>query len=152
MITRYAAVTDAVLAALRNAQSLQGVQIVDGPPGALTLAADFLYIGWTGSEDDELSGNISQAYHDLGPAATRDETVTIECIVQSVRGDDLMDVARSRCVDILGAVETVLRSDPTVGLAGLLRVELSDASVRQVRNADGIGVEISFTLEATSII
>ena len=152
MITRYAEVTDAVLSALRSSQDLAGVLIVDGPPGSLTLAADFIYVGWTGSEDDELAGNISQAYHDLGPAATRDETVTIECIVQSVRGDDLMDVARLRCVTMLGAVETILRSDPTVGLAGLLRVELSDASVRQVRNADGIGVEISFTLEATSII
>jgi hypothetical protein len=152
VITRYAAVTDAVLSALRSSQDLAGVLIVDGPPGSLTLAADFIYVGWTGSEDDELAGNISQAYHDLGPAATRDETVTIECIVQSVRGDDLMDVARLRCVTMLGAVETILRSDPTVGLAGLLRVELSDASVRQVRNADGIGVEISFTLEATSII
>lgn len=152
MITRYAVVVDALVAALRGSQLLANVDIVDGPPHLSSLATDFVYVGWTGSEDDDNAGTITQAYNSLGVAASREETLTIECVAQSVRGDDLMDQARARCVQIVGGVESVLRATPTLNVDGVLRVEVQTANVRQVRNADGIGVEIAFQIEATSII
>lgn len=151
-ISRYAAVTDAVLALLRADVTLASVTILDGPPTQGQSAEAFLWIGWSGDPDDATSGSITQAYHDAGPAATRDETVDINCLVQVSRGDDDMAAARTSAIAILGSVETALRANPTLGLTGLLRVELSASSVRQIRDGLGIAVELVFSLTATSLI
>lgn len=151
-ITRYAAVVDAILATLAAAPDLAGVLINDGPPTPGFNPYEGVYVGWTGGEDDATAGSISQEYHDTGISAKRDETVSIEYVVQSVRGDDLMSEARSRTVALLGFIESALRANPSLGIDGVLFVEMSAGSVRQVRNEDGIGVEISGSFTATCLI
>ena len=153
-ISRYAAVTDAIISTLSALQSttLANVEIVDGPPLIDQFPPDAIYVGWNGGIDDDSAGNITQSYHDTSPVATRDERVEVYCIFQSARGDDEMAEARTRVVDMLGAAETALRANVGLGLTDLLRVEVSDGAVRQVRNADGIGVEIAVTITATSLI
>lgn len=153
-ISRYAAATDAILTTLRANATLSAaaVEIIDGPPVQQAYGTTVLYVGWRGDVDDDTAGDITQAYHDLGPAATRDEIISIYCVVQSVRGDDDMSAARSSAVAALGAIETALRANVSLGLADVLRIELSDSTVRQVRDADGIGVELGFTITVTSLI
>jgi hypothetical protein len=153
-VSRYAALTDAVLATLRalNATTLAGVEIVDGPPLLNQFPAEAIYVGWSGEPDSDTSGSISQGYHDLGPVATRDETAEVYCTIQAARGDDDMAAARLRAVAILGVMESALRANVSQGLVDVLRIEISDGAVRQVRNADGIGVEIAATVTATSLI
>ena len=150
MITRYAAATDAIIAALQAAPDM--VDVFDGPPTPGFNPYDAVYIGWSGGEDDETAGTISQQYHDTGISAKRDETLSIDYVVQSVRGDDDMSTARARTVEILGIVESTLRATPALGIDGVLYVEVSAGSVRQVRNADGIGVEITGSITVTAII
>lgn len=153
-ISRYAAVTDAILSTLRANATLSAaaVEIVDGPPIQQQYGTTCLYLGWRGDPDDDTAGNITQNYHDLGPAATRDEIVDIYGVVQSVRGDDDMAAARTTAVAALGAMETALRGNVSLGLADVLRIEVTDSAVRQVRDADGIGVELAFTITVTSLI
>ena len=150
MITRYALVTDAIIAALQAAPGM--VDVFDGAPTPGFDPYEAVYIGWSGGEDDETAGTISQEYHDTGIAAKRDETLSIDYVVQAVRGDDDMSTARTRTVEILGIVETTLRATPALGIDGVLYVEVSAGSVRQVRNADGIGVEITGSITVTGII
>ena len=150
MITRYALVTDAIIAALQAAPGM--VDVFDGAPTPGFDPYEAVYVGWSGGEDDDTAGTISQEYHDTGIAATRDETLSIDYVVQAVRGDDDMSTARARTVEILGLVETTLRATPALGVDGVIFVEVSAGSVRQVRNADGIGVEISGSFTVTSII
>ncbi len=150
MITRYALATDAIIAALQAAPGM--VEVFDGAPTPGFDPYEAVYIGWSGGEDDETAGTISQEYHDTGIAAKRDETLSIDYVVQAVRGDDDMSTARTRTVEILGIVETTLRATPALGLDGVLYVEVSAGSVRQVRNADGIGVEITGSITVTGII
>jgi hypothetical protein len=150
VITRYALATDAIIAALQAASGM--VDVFDGAPTPGFNPYEAVYIGWSGGEDDDTAGTITQEYHDIGVAAKRDETLSIDYVVQTVRGDDDMSTARTRAVEILGIVESTLRATPALGLDGVLFVEVSAGSVRQVRSADGIGVEITGSITVTGII
>lgn len=153
-ISRYAAVVDALVALAQadGTLSAAGVQVFDGAPLSQPTGTTLLAIGWTGDYDDETAGTIQQAYHDLGAAAKRDEVVTVNCAIQSWKGDDDMSGARSAAVAALGALESALRADVDMGLADALAVEMSDATVRQARTAEGLFCEIDFTITATSLI
>lgn len=151
-ISRFAAVTDAILATLRAETGLGNVEVMDGPPTQGQTSDSFLWVGWNGDPDDASAGSIRQNYHDLGPTATRDEVVEVYCTIQVGRGDDEMAQARSDAIACLGVVESALRANVSLGLADLLRVEMSDSSVRQIRDQLGIAVEIDFTVTATALI
>lgn len=153
-ISRYAAATDALVALAQADATLiaAAVEVVDGPPLQQQYAETSLYVGWSGEEDDATSGSISSAYHDLGPAAKRDETVEVYCTIRSVTGTDDMSGARSSAIAALGALETAVRANVSLGLADVLRFEVSDATVRQVRDSLGVGVDVGFTVTCTSLI
>jgi len=150
VITRYAVATDAIIAALQATPNM--VDVFDGSPTPGFNPYEAVYIGWSGGEDDDTAGTISQEYHDTGIGAKRDETLSIDFVVQSVRGDDDMSTARTRTVEILGLVESTIRATPALGIDGVVFVDVSAGSVRQVRNADGIGVQISGSITVTAII
>lgn len=153
-ISRYAAATDALVALALADSTLTAakVQIVDGPPGGQQYGETVLYVGWTGEDDNATAGSIESSYHDLGATATRDERVEVYCVIQSVRGDDEMAVARTAAVAAYGALETAIRANVSLGLDDVLRFEVSDATVRQVRDGEGIGVEVGFTITCISLI
>lgn len=153
-ISRYAAVVDAIVALASADATLAaaGVQVFDGPPLSQPTGTTLLAVGWTGDYEDETAGTIQQGYHDLGPAAKRDEIVTVNCAIQSWKGDDDMSGARTAAIAALGALETALRGDVDAGVADALAVEMSDATVRQARTAEGLFCEVDFTLTATSLI
>lgn len=153
-ISRYAAATDAIVAlALADATlTAAAVRVVDGPPVQQQYGTTVLYIGWTGEDDNATAGSIESEYHDLGPTAKRDERVEVYCVIQAVRGDDAMTTARSSAVAAYGALETAIRANVSLGLADVLRFEVSDATVRQVRDGEGIGVEVGFTITCISLI
>jgi translation initiation factor IF-1 len=111
-----------------------------------------VYVGWTGDVDNDTAGTVSQQYHDAGVAAKRDETCEVFCTVQSVRGDGDMSAARRDAVLVLGAIESALRGNISLGLEDLIRIEVSNGDVRQVRDAEGIGVEFDITITSTALI
>lgn len=153
-ISRYAAAVDALIALAAADATLIALPCVpvDGPPGGQQYNDVTLYVGWSGDEDDDSAGQIESAYHDLGSGARRDEIVSVLCTIRSVRGDDLMATARSSAVTAFGALETAIRANVSLGLADVMRVEVSDAAVRQVRDGLGIGVDVGFTITITSLI
>ena len=153
-ISRYAAVTDAILTTLRADATLTAaaVEIVDGPPIQQAYGSTVLYVGWSGEADNPTSGTISQQYHDTGTAAKRDEVVEVYCLIQTARGDDDMSTARTDATAALGAIESALRTTPALGLADVIRVEMSDSSVKQIRDGLGLAFEHAFTITTTSLI
>lgn len=151
-VTRWAAATDAIVTTLGAAPALAGVKVVDGPPTGEETGANTIWVGWSGDPDDPTSGGIQQTYHDTGAAAKRDETAEVNLTLQSASGNDDMSAVRSSAVTLLGAVETVLRGNPSLGLADVLRIELSDGTFRQFRDSEGVGCQITFTLTITSLI
>lgn len=150
-ITRAAALVDALVAALSADATLVGL-VIDGPPVTQAELVDVVTVGYGWDPEDDTSVDIEQEYHELGPAAKRDERVEVRCAAASFRGDTDIAAARSRCVVLLGAVESVLRASPSLGLSEVLRTEVGFGSIRQSQTAQGAEVICPFTVTAHSLI
>lgn len=150
-VTRVDAVIDALVAALSADATLKGL-VWDGPPITGDPLAEVVTIGFAFDDGDDLSAEITQEYHELGPAAKRDETVDVRCAVMASNGTADMSLARARCVVLLGAVESVLRATPSLGLSEVLRCEVTVGSVRQAQTKQGAACIVQFVVTATSLI
>ena len=150
-VTRADAVVDALVAALSADSTLSGL-VLDGPPVTEAVLDDVVTVGFAWDPEDDTSVEIEQAYHELGAAAKRDETLDVRCAAVSFRGDGDMAAARARCVVLLGAVESVLRANYSLGLADVLRTEVTVGSLRQSQTAQGAECICQFTVTATSLI
>lgn len=149
--TRADAVIDALVATLSAVPALSGL-VHDGPPVTGDALPEAVTVGFGFDEDDDLAFDIDQSVHELGPMAKRDETVEVRCAAMASNGDGDMAAARARCVALLGAVETALRADYTLGLADAIRVELTVGAGRQAQTQQGAGCLIQFSVTATSLI
>jgi len=150
-VTRADAVVDALVAALSADATLTGL-VIDGPPVTQDELVDVVTVGYGWDADDDTAIEIEQEYHELGPTAKRDERLDVRCAVASFRGDADIAAARARCVVLLGAVESVLRADPSLGLADVLRAEVTLGTFRQAQTAQGAEVICPFTVTATALI
>lgn len=150
-VTRADAVVDALVAALSADATLSGL-VLDGPPVSEATFDEVVTVGFAWDPDDDTSIDITQEYHELGPAAKRDETVEVRCAAVAWRGDGDVAAARARCIVLLGAVESVLRANPSLGLAEVMRTEVAFGTVRQAQTAQGAEVICQFTVAATSLI
>jgi len=150
-VTRADAVVDALVAALSADSTLAGL-VLDGPPVTEAVLDDVVTVGFGWDPEDETSIDFEQEYHELGPAAKRDERVEVRCAAVAFRGDADMAAARARCVVLLGAVESVLRATPSLGLDEVLRTEVAFGSFRQAQTAQGAECVCTFTVTATSLI
>lgn len=151
MTTGTAAVIDALVAALSSDSALAGL-VWDGPPVTGDPLPDVVTVGFDFDESDDTAADIRQEYHELGAAAKRDEVVEVRCAVMSSNGDADMATARTTCVQMLGAVETALRANPTLGITTALRVEVTVGTLRQSQSKDGAAAIIQFTVTATLLI
>lgn len=141
------------MALLTADPNFSGIVVSDGLPITEDRLVDLVIIGNSGDPENTEAGTISQEYHDLaGISSTRDETIQINCCVLSQTGDVDVSATRTRAFQILGFVESAIRGNYGLGLANVIRVELSDVSVQVDQFADGTAVRLPFTITATSII
>lgn len=150
-VTRAAAVIDALVARLGADPVLAGL-VWDGPPVSGDPLPEVVTVGFAFNDDDYTAASITQELHELGAAAKRDETVDVTCAVMASNGDADMATARTRCITLLGAVESVLRADYSLGLTDVLRVELAVGTLRQAQTQTGAAAIVQFTVTATSLI
>ena len=149
--TRAAAVLDTLVSTLAAVPALTG-RVWDGPPVTGDPLPEVVTVGYAFDDDDDTAVDIRQEYHDLGPAAKRDETLDVLCAAYAANGDGDMAAARARAVTLLGAVETALRANPGLGLADALRTELTVGTMRQAQTAQGTACIVQFTVTATCLI
>ncbi|MEV8043565.1 hypothetical protein AB0P02_06890 [Streptomyces griseoluteus] len=138
----------ALLQILRTADSLTGVEVIDGPPVDDISNADFLAVGWSGGEDEAVA--IAQDFNAAG-ARTRDEEFTIACVLDVWSGDDNVAAARERAFALLAVVEAALRASgpnpeaPTLNGA-VLWAHLTRASLRQYFTDQGVRAALGFAV------
>lgn len=149
--TRADAVIDALVAALSADITLAGL-VWDGPPITGDPLPEVVTIGFDFDEDDDTAADIRQEYHDLGPAARRDEVIDIRCAAMSSNGDADIAAARARAAVLLGAVESVLRANPSLGVTESMRTEVSLGTLRQSQSSEGAAAIVQFTVTATLLI
>ena len=141
------ATIDALIAALRNADGLDGVRVIDGPPGVNFTEKDRIYIGHAPGADQ--ATEKQQSFASAG-ARTRDEDGTIACYIESRRGDTDIRARRQRVFEILAVVENALRATnqrpdaPTLG-GTVLWSDLTAGALLQVQE-NGTLAGLSFTV------
>jgi hypothetical protein len=139
------ALIDAMLSTF--AAALPSVRVYDGT-GVSDHPGGYLMIGVDDPDSDAfaLSADAEQDWADANYTA-RSETGSITCAALSWNGDGNQKTARDGAYAITAAVETALRSNPSLGLANVLwtsfgtRVELS-----QVQSHQGAAALLVFSI------
>ena len=151
--SRFAAVYDALLSTLQADGNLSSVTVSDGLPITEDRLVDLVIVGNGGDPENSEAGRITQSYHDLaGTSSTRDEVVTINCFAMSQTGDVDVSATRTRAFQVLGYVESAIRANYALGLANVLRVEITEIYCNIEQFADGTAVRLPFTVQATCLI
>ncbi|WP_331719538.1 hypothetical protein OG693_39680 (plasmid) [Streptomyces sp. NBC_01259] len=147
------AALDEILELLRSAGDLNGVRIVDGPPGVNFTETDRIYVGWSSTGDQAV--DIQQAFASAG-ARRRDEDASISCYIESRNGGTDMQKPRLRVFEILAVVEDALRATdaapeaPTLN-GTVLWSELTAGSLDQAQDQGAIA-GLTFTVHTRARI
>jgi hypothetical protein len=136
--SRVPATIDAILSL--STVALPDVQVLDGPPN-VNLASDFVTIGWSPYTDT--AAESQQQFVSLG-TQRREEEFTVVCYADSYSGDTGPSVRRARVYQIVGAVETALRADVTLGGVLTLWAEMGDSTLHQEIDDRGLVVGVTF--------
>lgn len=142
------AAIDALLAILRAAPALAGVEVIDGPPTGDMSAADLVAVGW--QPDDGEAATLAQNFAYAG-ARRRDEEFVISCWLESWTGDSDVAARRTRAFELLAVVEDALRASdvapeaPTLG-GTVLWAQLSAGSLRQSFTDQGVKAGIAWSV------
>lgn len=131
------------------AAGLTGVSVHDGP-AVTSDYTDHLSVGYSGRENPEVvsfeqtAAGIQRGNH------PRDEVFFVACLINST-GEDVMRTRRARAFEILANVETVLRSNLSLG--GVVQTaQVADGSLLQDRDEDGMFAGLSFRIRCKSRI
>jgi hypothetical protein len=136
---------DAVVAALRAAQTLSGVMIYDGIEIDSSDPTDWISIGHDGSEDGEVvAANLQNNYKQLG-AKSMYEDGSINCTLSSWTGETNLSVCRTRAYSLLSKVDTVIRTDPSFG-GIVLWSGLDTHTPTYIQASQGAAVQVNFTI------
>lgn len=149
--SRIADAIDGLLDLCRGSADLSDVSIFDGPHvvnGELTHG-DRLFIGATVEENSAASSE--QEFASLGRGA-RDETITIQCTVETYAGEPDIKPRRDRAMAIMAVVEQLTRqgqpgSDPRLGGIALWSHVSGPISLTQRQTDMGAQVELGFVVE-----
>ncbi len=119
------AVIDALVAQLTTALAGTPAVLVTDGVGVTEDPRDFLMIGVDDpTSNSPASGSSEQAMATMGTGRPRDETGTIICAAQSSNGNGSsgQKAARDAAYSYMAAVETLLRSSPSLGLTSPVTV------------------------------
>ena len=119
--SRIGVVVDALVAALKaSAVFADPVRVYDGPvTHADTMWTQSVYVGfdgeWANSQYDAV--DLRQSLNYLGNTSMFEE-FDINGVAEAWNGDVTTKVVRDQCLAMFAGVQTVLRTDPTLGVDG----------------------------------
>lgn len=150
--SRVPALINAVLAALRSAPGLSGVQVVDGPLVTASAAQEWVFVGYDGDpEGDFTTAETEQTWAGLG-ARAKSESISLTCCVLVQRGSAEVSTCRDRTYAIFGSVEDVLRSDPSLGLPSPTTTQVASDSFHTEQTSNGVQGRLTFAVTCTTRI
>lgn len=142
------ALIDALLAEGRTV--LTDVAVYD-VAGGIDDPGNYLMVGIEDplSEDSDFSADSKQEWASVGTGAPRDETGEIACcaVAWNGNGNDGTKQARDAVYAIVGAVEDMLRANPSLGVAGVLWTSCATSGqLRQIPGESGAGAVLAFRI------
>ncbi len=119
--------------------------VVDGEAVPLTL---WVSIGWAGDPTQaEESGTSGQVPGPIGPSRSHEETGSIRCCIDGTSGGNDLAPVRAEAFRVLAEIEGwVNASSPPLGLQGFRVATVTDLSVQQQQQADGVWVRLTFSI------
>lgn len=143
---------DALVTALQASPGLSDVQVVDGPLVTDSAAQEWVFVGYDGDEEgDFVTATAQQEWAGIG-AKKKNEDITLTGAVLVQRGSTQVRPCRIRTYEVLAAVESVLRADPSLGFPTPTVCALTEHAFHQEQTADGIQGRIPFTVTCTTRI
>ena len=134
------------VSSLQSYSPLAQIRIFDGTEIDMSFPGDAIAIGHDGSidGDDVSSGSARQEYIQLG-AKSKFEEGTVSCVLWSANGLTNLSDRRTQAYTLLGAVESLIRSDVSFG--GVVLYSSLDSHQMIYRQTDaGAAVVIQFTV------
>jgi len=134
---------DYLLAAIRAAIP-RGVTIVDGPPVADNMKADYIAIAY--AEDEDASAVEGSRQDSDWGNGIKEESFSIRCQISSFTGDQKMKPRRDRVTGLYAILLAVVEGDASLGglVQGYGRAYVTDYSWRQDPYEDGTQVAAIF--------
>lgn len=131
----YSGFINALFTALSGAATLTGVKIYDGPQVGVVYTGECVVVGHDGNLDGDIqSGSSQNDYLSFGQQ-TSEEDGSVNCFLTVVPGSTDLKTLRDRAYVLLSAVDSLLRSNPTVSsvaMAGIQSQRLEYFYVSQV--------------------
>lgn len=149
--TRWPVVVDALLTHLQEHPDLTG-HVFDGEPVTRDYIDAGVFVGVVLDEATGDAGTIAQQVHEMGGVPPRDEEGMVRCMVATARGDTDMHAARTRCFQMLGAAESVIRTHPDLAVDGLLWIGSTTAAPRQYQSENGARCEVEWRVTYRALI
>jgi len=135
-----------LISAFKNASSLTGVQIYDGPDINIdSYPENWIAVGHDGNEDGDVQVSDSRNTWELVGNYKMWEDGTLNCTLVAQSGDTHLAPIRAQAQSMLSAVDTIIRSDPSIGGA-VLYSGLDSHRIRQMQTNAGAAVMIDFTI------
>jgi hypothetical protein len=151
---RFDAFTTALVAAMNASANIgvAGIPVYDGPTVSSNQDATSIIVGGSFNDEDTDAGSFSLDWRtDGGASATQDETIQVNCAVQFWNGDADVAAARAGAFTVLGYVDTLIRSNVSLGVTALLWCHITTGSVKQELRSGAICI-VEFTITARAII
>ncbi len=99
------------------------------------------------SGDEGRAGRLDTAHHDLGQSSPpRGESGRIEGTIVAQSGDIDLGAVQAAAFGALDALTAAVRANPSLGLDGVLWVEVAAADVFRGRSPDGAFCELRLTI------
>lgn len=157
--SRAGVVIDALVAKCKaSATFADPVRVYDGPGLPTdTEWTNAVYIGFAGDFAAYQQGQyseavlINQAGYRLGNTSVP-ETLEVACVAEGWSGDQNPQTARNGCLTLLSGVETIIRTDPTLGVDGSTTASLQVGNLAYLLYTDGIACHIPFTVHVTTYL
>lgn len=126
--------------------------VFDGPAATDQAWTDAVFFGFDGDwQGAYQSALLDQTWAYLGNSS-QFEQLHLDCAAIAWSGSLDPKGCRDRAITILAAVDTVLRTDPTVGMGGSEITSLQVGTMFQEPFADGHSCRILFTIHATGFL
>ena len=136
-----------VITVLQNSSALTGVQIYDGPTVSIdSYPSNWIAIGHDGNEDGDVSVGTFRNNWELVGNYKRWEEGELNCTLVAQSGDNTnLHAIRTTAYSMLSTVDTIMRSDPSVG-GSVLYSGLESHEPRYMQTNAGAACIIIFTI------
>jgi len=135
-----------MITAFKNASSLSGIQIYDGPDINIdSYPQNWIAVGHDGNEDGDVQVSESRNSWELVGNYKMFEDGTLNCTLVAQSGDTAISTVRQQAQSMLSAVDTIIRSDPSFNGA-VLYSGLDAHRIRYIQANAGAAVQIDFTV------